>query len=142
MVDEEKALLRELHTYSEKFDQWEADQPPDSARDQKPVRVRKATSISDRLYKAPNSAQNTVTDSLLPSEENQSMIKKQLDLIDKQIRELGGPDCGWPPADQKDFLKVWTKHGGKQVIAFNNEVMRQCPIYSEEQVATHVRTYR
>ena len=62
--------------------------------------------------------------------------------MDKQIRDLGGPDCGWPPADHADFLKVWTKHGGKQVIAFNNEVCRQCPIYSEEQVATHVQNYR
>ena len=42
-----------------------------------------------------------------------------MDTIDKTIRELGGAECGWDAADHKDFLRIWTKHQGRQVIAFN-----------------------
>jgi len=40
-------------------------------------------------------------------------IKKKLDIIDKQIREIGGANCGWDGADHKDFLRIRTKHQGR-----------------------------
>lgn len=64
-----------------------------------------------------------------------------MDLIDKQLRDLG-PDCGWDSADQKDFLRIWTKHGGKQVIAFNNEVQRAVAGKDLDQIAEHVAKYK
>lgn len=54
-----------------------------------------------------------------------------MDHLDKQIRDNGGQDCGWDAADHKDFLKVWTKFQGKQVIAFNSEVERAVPVMNE-----------
>jgi len=42
-----------------------------------------------------------------------------MDSIDKQIRDLGGVNCGWDAADHKDFLRIRTKHQGRKVIAFN-----------------------
>jgi hypothetical protein len=47
-----------------------------------------------------------------------------MDNVDKQIRDLGGVNCGWDAADHKDFLRIRTKHQGRKVIAFNQEVQR------------------
>jgi hypothetical protein len=40
---------------------------------------------------------------------------------------LNAPNLGWDASDHADFLKVWTKFQGKQVIAFNQEVERKIP---------------
>ena len=50
------------------------------------------------------------------------LLKSQMDEIDRQIVQNGGPNCGWDAADHKDFLRIRTKYQGKQVIAFNHEV--------------------
>lgn len=65
-----------------------------------------------------------------------------MDSVDKQIKNLGGPDLGWDAPDHKDFLRVWTKHGGRQVIAFNNEVQRAVASMEVDQIAEHVERYR
>ena len=58
------------------------------------------------------------------------------------MRDLGGPNCGWDAADHKDFLRVWTKHQGRQVIAFAQEVERAVPVMDIPQIQAHVETYR
>lgn len=60
-----------------------------------------------------------------------------MDEIDRQIVQNGGPNCGWDAADHKDYLRIRTKHQGKQVIAFNQEVMRAVPLMDEQKVAEH-----
>ena len=45
-----------------------------------------------------------------------------MDTIDKQIRDIGGINRGWDAADHKDFLRIRTKHNGRQVIALNQEI--------------------
>lgn len=64
-----------------------------------------------------------------------------MDSVDKQIRDIGGTDCGWDAADHKDFLRIRTKHQGRQVIAFNQEVQRAVPTMDHDQIAEHVQTY-
>ena len=64
-----------------------------------------------------------------------------MDNVDKQIRDLGGVNCGWDAADHKDFLRIRTKHQGRKVIAFNWEVQRAVVAMDHEQIADHVAAY-
>ena len=51
----------------------------------------------------------------------------------------GGLNCGWEPADHKDFLRIRTKHGGKtNTIAFVNELMRAVAMLDDEKIREHV----
>lgn len=64
-----------------------------------------------------------------------------MDNVDKQIRDLGGVNCGWDAADHKDFLRIRTKHQGRKVIAFNQEVQRAVVAMDHEQIADHAAAY-
>ena len=86
----------------EKFDSWtlssDTTQPSTVFDNSKNAR---ATSVSNRLY----------SKKLDMDEDSEAVqIKKKLDLIDKQIRDIGGANCGWDAADHKDFLRIRTKH--------------------------------
>lgn len=54
----------------------------------------------------------------------------------------GGLNCGWHPADHKDFLRIRTKHNNKtNTVAFMTELMRAVPDLDEDKIREHVQSY-
>jgi len=67
-------------------------------------------------------------------------IKAEIDSIEAKIQKLGGvSQCGWDPADHKDFLRIRTKHKDKvNTVAFVTEMRRAVPTADEEEIRAHI----
>lgn len=67
-------------------------------------------------------------------------IKEKIDTIDAKINKLGGlQQCGWDPADHKDFLRIKTKHKDRvNTVAFLNEMRRAVGTLDEEEIKNHI----
>jgi len=69
-------------------------------------------------------------------------IKGELEKVDDRLAQNGGINCGWEPADHKDFLRIRTKHGGKTTtVAFMTELMRAVADLTDDKIFAHIKAY-
>lgn len=62
--------------------------------------------------------------------------------MDVALHKNGGANCGWDPADHKDFLRIRTKHSNKtNTLGFFQELARAVPGLDEAFVREHVVAY-
>lgn len=128
-------LEAELSALDDKFELWAQDarrerKPPvTSVPNSSQQQTRRVGSVNCRLYTPVTSSSTADRDNELLEEHSRDIeseeliaIRVEMDALEKQIDAIGGPNCGWDAADHKDFLRVRTRHGGRLVIAFAQEL--------------------
>ena len=172
LVEEEQELMAELSAAGDKFDAWAAEPPTESPSNKPPIGGRpplmgkgskgagrqlgplvgsaRASSYSKRMgiqNQRQASAPRFEGEGDYDEEESAEVIKmmeikSNMDQVEIDIIQNGGPNCGWEASDHKDFLRLHTQMASKVgTIAFINAMARAVPLADEAQVRIHVAAY-
>ncbi len=70
-------------------------------------------------------------------------LKKNIEIIDKNIRNNGGISCSWPEEDHNDFLKLRTKHKNNiNKNVFLEDCVSALPLYTKQDIKVHIEKFK
>lgn len=166
LTTEEERFSTDLELFSSRLDSYENTQKLSENKQKKMLRYHSYKAIEEEndncddqeneYYDANASFisnKENINDENLEYDENPNQIenldqelqklKKNIEVIDRTIRNNGGIACNWPEEDHRDFLKLRTKHKNNiNKAIFLEDCVSALPLYNKQDIQSHIDKFK